>query len=62
MSPISHAHSLSPPLARGHRAAHIRCRVLPRVRPPLLNNKYKHSYNNTPTPDLVAEKRAGKKL
>ena len=62
MSPISHAHSLSPPLARGHRAAHIRCRVLPRVRPPLLDNKYKHNNNNTPTPDLVAEKRAGKKI
>ena len=62
MSPISHAHSLSPPLARGHRAAHIRCRVLPRVRPPLLNNKYKHNNNNTPTPDLVAEKRVGKKI
>ena len=32
------------------------------VRPPLLNNKYKHNNNNTPTPDLVAEICVGKKL
>ena len=32
------------------------------VRPPLLNNKYKHNNNNTPTPDLVAEKCVGKNI